>query len=87
MKQSTKVPLRTKANKRNGPLPKRGLPAHIVVVSRVNASELQAMRAAMKAKGIPTQSLFIANAVRAFVQSAGIDIPDANPRQGLLPIT
>lgn len=77
---------RTNPNKRNGPLPKRGLPAHIVVGGKVNASEFQAMRAAMKQRGIATQSLFVAYAVRHFVQATGIEIPDSDPRQGLLPI-
>lgn len=81
-----KAKRRTNPNKRNGPLPTRGLPARIVVASKVNAAELKAMRAAMKAKGIPTQSLFVAYAVREFVKSAGVEIPDTNPRQGLLPI-
>lgn len=76
----------TKETKRNGPRPKRGLPAHFIVGGKLNASELQAMRSAMKITGIPTQSLFVAYAVREFVKAHGIDIPDADPRQGLLPI-
>lgn len=75
-----------KPNKRNGPLPKRGLPAHYLVAGKLNRNEVEAMRTAMKARGIATQSLFVAYAVRSFVQAAGIEIPDSDPRQGLLPI-
>ena len=72
--------------KRFGPIAKRGLPAHFIVGGKLNASELQAMRSAMKVTGIATQSLFVAYAVRSFVKANGIDIPDHDPhQQSLLP--
>lgn len=88
-KTVVKVKARTAAqrNKRNGPLPTRGLPTYIVVTTRINTAELKAMKAAMKAVGIATKSLFVAQAVRAMVKANGITIPDIDPAQGtLLPI-
>lgn len=82
-----KQPRKVNPNKRNGPRAKRGLPAHFIVGGKLNASELEAMRSAMKVTGIPTQSLFVAYAVRDFVKRHGVDLPDHDPRQGsLLPI-
>jgi hypothetical protein len=40
----------------------------------------------MRVAGIPTKSLFIAHAVRAFVKANGIDIQDVDPAQTFLPI-
>lgn len=72
--------------KQPGPIAQRGLPAQIVVVGRLNASEVKAMRSAMKVSGIATQSLFVAYAVRSFAKAHGIDVPEIDPRQTLLPV-
>lgn len=76
----------TMANKRNGPRPKRGLPAKTIVGGKLNVAEVRAMKEAMRVTGIPTKSLFVAHAVRAFVKAHGIDIQDMDPAQTLLPI-
>lgn len=79
--------IKTKVAKRNGPLPKRGLPAHIVVGGKLNIAEVRAMKEAMKMAGITSKSLFVAHAVRAFVRANGIDIAEVDPAQRALPIT
>ena len=78
--------IETKVTKRNGPLPKRGLPAHIVVGGKLNVAEVRAMKEAMKVAGITSKSLFVAHAVRAFVKANGIDIAEVDPAQRALPI-
>jgi hypothetical protein len=77
---------RTNTNKRNGRLPQRGLPAKTLVGGKLNIAEVNAMKEAMRVAGIPTKSLFIAHAVRAFVKANGIDIQDVDPAQTFLPI-
>lgn len=76
----------TMMKKRKGRMPKRGLPAHIIVGGKLNVTEFRAMREAMKVTGIPTQSLFVAFAVRAYTRANGVDLPDLDPAQTLLPI-
>ena len=76
---------RTNTNKRNGRLPQRGLPAKTLVGGKLNIAEFHAMKEAMRVAGIPTKSLFIAYAVRAFVKANGIDIQDIDPAQTFLP--
>lgn len=85
-KRAYKPNRRTNPDKRNGKRPARGLPAHILVAGKLNATEHKAMRQAMQAAGITTQSLFVAYAVRAFSKAYGVDVPEADPRQTLLPI-
>lgn len=77
---------RQNTNRRNGPRPKRGLPAKTLVGGKLNVAEVKAMQEAMRATGIATKSLFVAHAVRAFVKANGIEIKDVDPAQTLLPI-
>ena len=78
--------IKTKVSKRSGPLPKRGLPAHIVVGGKLNIAEARAMKDAMKVAGIVSKSLFVAHAVRAYVKAIGVDIAEVDPAQRSLPI-
>lgn len=84
MKKKGPKPIHLHARK--GPKPKRGLPAHTVVGGKLNVTEVKAMKAVMKAKGIPTQSLFVALAVRYYAKANGVDIPDQDKAQLLLPV-
>ena len=72
--------------KKSGPKPRHGLPAVITVAAKLNTPEVKAMAAAMKAKGIPTRSRFISQAVRAYALQCGVQMPDLDPAQMPLPL-
>ena len=72
--------------KKTGPKPRYGSPSVIIVAARLNTPEIKAMSAAMKAKGIPTRSRFISQAVRAYALQCGVQLPEVDPAQMPLPL-
>jgi hypothetical protein len=73
--------------KKPGPKPLNGSPAVITVAAKLNAPEMKAVAAAMRAKGIPSRSRFISQAVRAYVALCGVQLPDDDPAQLPLPLS
>ena len=67
--------------KKTGPKPRHGLPSVITVAAKLNTPEVKAMTAAMKAKGIPSRSRFISQAVRAYALQCGVPLPEVDPAQ------
>ena len=64
-----------------GPRPVDGISRTTMIGSKITQADLKALRAVMKAKGIPTQSAAVTLAIRAFANANGITVQADDPRQ------
>jgi Arc/MetJ family transcription regulator len=67
--------------KPRGPRPVDGISRTTMIGSKITEVDLKALRAVMKAKGIPTQSAAVTLAIRAFASANGITVQADDPRQ------
>ena len=58
-----------------------GISRTTMIGSKITEVDLKALRAVMKAKGIPTQSAAVTLAIRAFASANGITVQADDPRQ------
>ena len=57
-----------------------GISRTTMIGSKITQADLKALRAVMKAKGIPTQSAAVTLAIRAFASANGITVQADDPR-------